>query len=190
MKFVIESIPFDSGRMPAWLERQLVGDRLGELIEELQSLRPSADAFDFDSWFAPVREEILAEGLAGIGRRRLRDLLAHPAALRLLQRSVLLDGGHYWQQVPRSKGFVARTTAARPALPAPATAPPKAVSRGRRGVSNGRTDRSEPIVPLTATPPPVSLPSGVPVWLVILMVIAVAGVTTLIVLGIVRAASQ
>lgn len=169
MKLHLEGVPFDSARLPQWLERQLVGDHLGELVEELLAVRPSPQPFDFDAWFAPLRERILSAGLTSVPRERLRQLLTDPLALRKLQAEVLLGGGRYWDEVPRPKGFRRRTAATRPAAPPVVPRPPAKTPLP----SNHRPTRPkapEP-VPLTVAPePPARRP--VPMWVVVLAVLA------------------
>lgn len=181
MRLVIESIPFDSARLPAWLERQLVGERLGELIDELVAIRPPTP-FDFDHWFAPLKDQILADGLGSVPRPTLRLLFADPRSLRQLQRAVLLGGGRYWDQVPR-KAPARRSRTTAPSKPAPAPLPPlppPAKPTLLPRVARVARTQAEEVVPLTVapvtspparsrprTPPP--RPGGVPVWVVVLI---------------------
>ncbi|MCU0704484.1 MAG: hypothetical protein MUF18_10955 [Fimbriiglobus sp.] len=120
----LERMPFDSAKLPRWLERYLTGDHLGELIEELLAVRPKRTPFDFAAWFAPLRDHILTSGLTSVPRSAIRKLFTNPPALRLLQREVLTTGGQYWDQVPRSTGFTRRLAATRPARPRPLALPP------------------------------------------------------------------
>lgn len=163
MTLHLERVPFDSARLPAWLERYLVGDHLGELIEELVAVRPPQGEFDFDRWFAAYKDQILSAGLSRVPRRALRQLLAHPPALRQLQVAVLVGGGRYWDEVPRSNGFhrrvkatlpVALVLASKTRTPAPPRLAPRPLPK-------------EPL-PLVAVPPP-EPPArrGVPVWVVV-----------------------
>jgi hypothetical protein len=192
VKLVIESVPFDSARLATWLERQLVGERLGELIDELIAVRPPT-AFDFDRWFAPLRDQILSEGLAGVPRPTLRLLFADPRTLRHLQRAVLLGGGRYWDQVPRKVGprpqpkpAPPRPTAAAPPPPSPARRPPHPLPPP----ANAARPPSQEVVPLTvapvtpppvrsrarSTPPPLPPRRGVPLWAVLLIVLAAVAI--------------
>jgi hypothetical protein len=175
MTLHLERVPFDSARLPAWLERHLVGDHLGELIEELLAVRPSPGVFDFDRWFASFKDQILSAGLSRVPRTALRQLLAHPPALRQLQTAVLLGGGRYWDEVPRSKGFHQRLKATRPAAPvvvakARTPAPPRPAPR---------PSRKEPeLVQLVVAPPP-EPPArrGLPVWVIVAAVATTVAVS-------------
>jgi hypothetical protein len=132
MTLVIESIPFRSSELPAWLERQLVGDRLAELVGELLAVRPKTTPLDFAAWFAPIRDGILSGGLSGVPLPAIRKLLAHPPSLRHLQKEVLRHGGPYWDRVPRPEDCTKRLAAARPvpsAEPVTLTVAPARVRR-------------------------------------------------------------
>ena len=176
MTLHLERVPFDSARMPAWLERHLVGDHLGELIEELLAVRPVQGSFDFDRWFTTFKDQILSAGLSRVPRKALRQLLAHPPALRQLQTAVLLGGGRYWDEVPRSKGFDRRLKATRPAPTTPVTA-----AKARTPAPSRVTPRPlppEPPLPLVAAPPPAPrAKSGLPVWVIVAAVAATVAIT-------------
>ncbi len=171
MTLHLERVPFDSARLPAWLERFLVGDHLGELIEELVAVRPPQSPLDFDRWFAPLKEQILSAGLGRVPRKALRQLLADPPVLRKLQAAVLAGGGRYWDDVPRSKGFHRRLATARPAAPAPANARTPAPPR-----TAPRPLPPEPLL-LVAAPPEPPAKRGLPVWLIVAAVAATVAVS-------------
>lgn len=184
MNLYLETVPLNSAHLAKWLERHLVGDHLGELIEELLALRTPPSALDFTAWFAPVKEQVLSGGLSGVPKAALRQLLSDPRALRQLQKVVLLGGGRYWDQVPRSKGFLRRLAATRPSPP---PTPPTARTRTPLPKQNHkRSHPSEPI-PLTVAPPeepPAPTPArrgSVPLWAVLLAVIATVAVTGVVV---------
>ena len=172
MKLYLEAVPFNSSRLVRWLEGHLVSDHLGELIEELLAVRPPPSVLNFEVWFAPFEDQILSGGLSGVPRAALRQLLAYPPALRKLQRAVLLGGGRYWDQVPRSKGFRHRLADNRPAAstpPQPTSTPLPANHRPTRPVP------PEPIPLAVATPTDEPIPLArrhMPVWAVILAVVA------------------
>ncbi len=177
MTLHLERVPFDSARLPAWLERHLVGDHLGELIEELLAVRPPQGSFDFDRWFTTFKDQILSAGLSRVPRKALRQLLAHPPALRQLQTVVLLGGGRYWDEVPRSKGFHRRLKATRPAPAAPVMA-----AKARTPAPPRTAPRPLPKVPesvhLVAAPPPEPpAKRGVPVWVIVAAVAATVAIT-------------
>jgi hypothetical protein len=178
MKLYLETVPFNSARLPRWLEQHLVGDHLGELIEELLAVRRPPEGLDFDAWFLPWKEQILSKGLAQVPRAVLRQLMADPPALRKLQREVLLGGGRYWDQVPRSKGFRRRLAVTRPSFAPPATparTPPPTRHAPRP------TPADDTPIPLSEAPPDPPARRGLPGWAVIATVIATVVVSGLVV---------
>jgi hypothetical protein len=156
LRLHLAGVPFDSARLPAWVERHLAGDHLGELIEELLALRPPPAELNFDSWFAPLKDHILSGGLAKVPRKALRQLLADPLALRHLQTAVLVGGGRYWDAVPRSKGFLRRLSGTRPAAPPPVDSRTPAPRRPAP-----RPLPPEPVLLTKAPPARKPLPAGV-----------------------------
>ena len=179
MNLYLETVPLNSSHLARWLERHLVGDHLGELIEELLAVRTPPSALDFNAWFAPLKDQVLSGGLAGIPKASLRQLLSDPSALRQLQKAVLLGGGRYWDQVPRSKGFLRRLAATRPSPP---PTPPTAKSHTPLPSRNHKRSKTSEPVPLavappeeTPAPPPVRRGS-VPLWAVLVAVIATVAV--------------
>lgn len=178
MKLYLETVPFNSSRLPRWMEQHLVGDHLGELIEELLAVRRPPKPLDFESWFLPWKEQILSKGLAEVPRAALRQLLADPPALQKLQKEVLLGGGRYWDQVPRSKGFRRRLVETRPSFappPTPARTPPPARRTPQPTPSNDTP------IPLTTAPPEPPARRGLPVWAVVVAVTATVAISGLVV---------
>ncbi|MDA1054524.1 MAG: hypothetical protein O3C40_29165 [Planctomycetota bacterium] len=99
MSSAILSIPNDPAEWPNWLERQLVGPRLRDLVRELQLIVPEGGEA------APTLENVLGEqapavlerGLGVLAEQQVRLLLQHPRLLLDLQERVLVAGGEYWQ---------------------------------------------------------------------------------------------
>ena len=94
--------------LAAWLERHLVGHTLGELVAELsvfaendRTAPPLETLIDVDS--------VLKQGLKGLSAEELQLLLQNPTRLFDLQERIFIDGGDYWNQVPRSQEIVAGT---------------------------------------------------------------------------------
>ena len=92
-----------------WLERQLVGDDLGTLIAELRSVSPSngSDAPSLNELLGSNFTEVLHAGLGALSEDQLRTLFRYPDRLLELQELVLIEGGNYWDDVPRTKTLVA-----------------------------------------------------------------------------------
>jgi hypothetical protein len=83
-----------------WLERQLVGPDLLDLVRELTVLHGNAAGPDAGAVFQEQhRSEILQRGLAALSEEQLQRLFRNPALLLQLQEWVLVDGGPYWDGV-------------------------------------------------------------------------------------------
>lgn len=98
----IATVPEDRGEIAAWIERHLVGARLGELAAELSAVhaltavQPAA--------LAPLlrngrRRAVLERGLCELSPRRLSELMTHPRLLLQVQEIVLPWGGTNWDAV-------------------------------------------------------------------------------------------
>jgi len=101
----IITIPDDQTQWPGWLEQQLVGSHLRELIEELRIVKATHASSQADKLFSEIlTEKQLAEiaqsGLGNINVPVFRQLLSNPETLLDLQEHVLINGDSYWQNVP------------------------------------------------------------------------------------------
>lgn len=103
MKTLISlEMPDDAVQRSEWLEQQLVGLRLGELVEQLAVL------LDVKSESDPSLVEIcgdrlgdlVAQGLSVLSADQIQQLICHPQRLLELQEKVLTEGGDYWSRVP------------------------------------------------------------------------------------------
>jgi len=103
MKIQIADVPTEHDALAAWLERQLVGLDLGDLVLELSAFQnhpgPAADLADL---LGSRRQDVLKTGLQVLSLQQLRGLLQSPAALLELQELACLNGGAYWQGVEHS----------------------------------------------------------------------------------------
>lgn len=101
MSSVLLEIPDDLQKRPAWLDRQLAGTQLPELVaelsavhsDELPQMRSLADILGSAS------QAVLDQGLSALPPDRLHDLLRHPEQLMILQERILVDGGPYWREL-------------------------------------------------------------------------------------------
>jgi hypothetical protein len=100
-----------------WLERQLVGPDLLEVVEELTAIQgktePAGPAMEL---LTERRSTILAAGLSALSDREVEMLYQSPSVLLRLQEWVLLAGGPYWN------GVLSQTLA-RPGPPASRKSP-------------------------------------------------------------------
>jgi hypothetical protein len=97
------TMPSGPGHLSRWLECQLVGPCLGELVAELSGLADEADGAPpaLAEVLGPYRGDVLERGLAVLPANMTRHLLGRPALLLDLQELVLCEGGAYWDQVNR-----------------------------------------------------------------------------------------
>jgi hypothetical protein len=102
MNLWIMTIPDDPAELARWLERQLVGLSLPELVAELTAIHGRAESpLSLGDWFGILRNDVLARGLGVVGPDRIGLLLRHPKLLYELQDVVLSEGGRYWDELPR-----------------------------------------------------------------------------------------
>ena len=118
MKPIILQLPDSLTDRRAWLERQLVGLELGDLVSELVAVHQArsphaAPAPTLQQDFAGELPRILQQGLSVLTEKQLGLLLKHPSLLTDLQDAVLERGGSYWDGVPRSDEFESRLVAQR-----------------------------------------------------------------------------
>lgn len=105
MKLIALDIPNDPADWPDWLERQLVGLDLGELVLQLQVLADRSDEPEptLEDICESNIEAVLQGGLAPLSQQQIGALLKHPRLLLELQERVLFAGGEYWSTVPISE---------------------------------------------------------------------------------------
>ncbi len=136
MTLALAAIPDDPDRLPGWLEQRVVGGELRALVADLVAVHgagPPADSVR-DRLGAHL-QTVLAGGLTALAgplrREFARHLLLRPYHLLELQEIVLLEGGAYWDAVPRPTELLVRVARTKAALaetlaePAGAPAPPK-----------------------------------------------------------------
>lgn len=102
MNLVCLDIPDDPADWPNWLERQLVGLDLGDLVVQLEMFvdRPAEPKPKLDDVCGPAMDDVLRSGLSPLSDEQIRTLLKHPRLLLELQQRVLIEGGEYWSSVP------------------------------------------------------------------------------------------
>lgn len=109
---LLPTLPEDPAELAAWLDRQVAGPDLGQLIAELSAIHPPAEtAPDLAAVLGSERDAVLAGGLTALPPTRLRLLLRHPNLLGDLQDAVALAGGPTWDDRfdhPTLSGLVRR----------------------------------------------------------------------------------
>jgi hypothetical protein len=134
-------MPEDEAELPAWLERQVVGERLGALVAELEAIHgPPARTASLDQALGDRRDAVLRDGLSSLPPDRLGLLLRQPRLLLQLQELVLVSGGPHWETLaaaqPEHRDALAR---GRVRLPGQASATPRTWHLRRWGVGLAAT---------------------------------------------------
>ncbi len=95
------TIPDLPENWPAWLEQQLIGLQLAELVEELPVFTGVADRAEIQ--LADVLQEqeqqVYQSGLEVLSPIQIKQLLTAPHLLFELQEQILLQGGEYWAEL-------------------------------------------------------------------------------------------
>lgn len=84
-----------------WLEDQLVGVELPDLVAELRAVHGAIDSVALKQILADQLPNVLDSGLSELDDRRVQQLLRNPDSLFELQEKILLEGSEYWQQLAR-----------------------------------------------------------------------------------------
>ncbi len=105
MKIAWLDMPDDPTELARWLERQLVGMELLELIESLERARTRLGCDNepdpsLENDLQSALPAILEEGLSAAPPALIRRLLKRPRTLAQLQDRILEQGGRYWTELP------------------------------------------------------------------------------------------
>jgi hypothetical protein len=103
MNLIMLDIPEDTDQLALWLERQIVGLQLRQLVVELESILPGErSATSLSEICGQSLPAVLETGLSALGDSQLHGLLRQPQSLLELQDAVLINEGSYWRQISRS----------------------------------------------------------------------------------------
>lgn len=112
MKLPALDLPENTSNRAAWLERQLVGLELRELIVSLKGIQERGpDDVRLSQILGDSMDSVLQQGLSSLDQDTLRELLRHPECLLELQERIFLDGKEYWDRVERSSKHQHQITA-------------------------------------------------------------------------------
>lgn len=102
---ILLDIPHDPQLWPAWLEEQLVGLQLGELIDQLKLIvpEPEESQVTLDDVCGSQLDLVLTSGLSALSQKQVSTLLKSPDLLLDLQERVFIEGGDYWHSVSRTE---------------------------------------------------------------------------------------
>lgn len=94
-------IPDAPADLAPWLERQVTGLHLAELVAELAAVHGTGTGRErrLDDVLGPHLTRVLESGLSSVPHPVLRDLLRHPRSLLELQERLLIEGGAYWDSI-------------------------------------------------------------------------------------------
>ena len=97
MKIHAMQIPDDPAALAGWLDEQLVGPHLADLVAELRAVHGITPAGpDLSRILGANKQQVLHAGLKGLPPATLSQLLTHPDLLLELQELVLTEGSGYW----------------------------------------------------------------------------------------------
>lgn len=103
MSLLIFDMPDEPQQLRTWLEQQLAGVRLRQVVSELTGVHgPEETRLTLDEACGSELSNILKHGMANTSSDIIRRLLTHPRLLLELQDRISLDGGEYWLDVPIS----------------------------------------------------------------------------------------
>lgn len=135
MRLILADMPDDAAQLGSWLDQQLVGIELAELVDELAvvSSRSAASA-TLDDVCGHRLGAVLTSGCRALDEATLGRILVQPDLLLELQARVLDSGEPYWRQPPRTTVHQAATAAVWSAISAslPLQGALPAVFPGRR----------------------------------------------------------
>jgi hypothetical protein len=97
-------LPDDRSQWAGWLELQLVGLALGKIVRQLVLLGANRKPeISLREWLGESKRTILTQGLSSISEQQLQVLIRNPSLLIQLQEMVLLEGGEFWEKIPRTE---------------------------------------------------------------------------------------
>lgn len=121
MTIRILTIPDETSQWPDWLEQQLIGLHLRDVIEELRSFPEAADpegvASNLSDLFSVDElSRIVESGLGTCHILKLQRLFANPDLLLNLQEHILTTGSPYWDARSQTSDSAARASELRAKL--------------------------------------------------------------------------
>jgi len=109
MSLVVQTMPDDPTRLARWLDEILVGDRLGDLVDELAVVHPGRAGASLHQVLGEEVDVVLDRGLVSLSTDAFRALMRQPHLFLELQELVFLNGATYWSQISRPGSLGLRT---------------------------------------------------------------------------------
>lgn len=107
MTLTVITIPDNTADWPGWLDAQLVGCSLMDLVDELRLVTDSEPAEPLLAIVTPQQLlEVLGSGTSVFSIEQFRCLFGNPAGLLQLQEQILENGSAYWDRLGRSEKSV------------------------------------------------------------------------------------
>ena len=101
MKLTAFEIPENVDQQPEWLERQLMGLQLQEVVANLHAVHSSEnDEQALESICGDQLKTVLQSGLSALSQEQFQLLLTTPNALFVLQEHIFEQGSEYWLKIP------------------------------------------------------------------------------------------
>jgi hypothetical protein len=102
----ILQMPEDTAEIVHWLDRQLVGLHLRELVSELAGVhgQENSGQISADEFLGEQKNEFMSRGFVALDATQLQQILTHPAVLFQLQDLVFEAGSGYWHGLQRDDG--------------------------------------------------------------------------------------
>jgi hypothetical protein len=100
MSLAIIGMPENVTELRGWLERELIGLRLRQVVTELIALlgdEHKADSGSIEAICGEQLSAVLERGLSALPDAQVRELLRHPRLLYELQDKLLVDRTAYWR---------------------------------------------------------------------------------------------
>ncbi|MFM7056457.1 MAG: hypothetical protein ACKO2P_06000 [Planctomycetota bacterium] len=102
MKLQIFHLPTDPNLIPDWLEQQIVGTSLAQLIAELHAVHGGLQNKKLQEISGNSHPSLLQTGLRALSPAQIQQLLQNPATLGELQEEVFVGGYLYWTRLAES----------------------------------------------------------------------------------------
>lgn len=137
---IVFTMPDKPKDQPAWLERQLAGPDLFQLIEELRAVHGIEDSpIALDDVLGVQKKSVVDRGLGGLSGSQIQKLLRYPDLLAELQELVLVAGSPYWEKLLGKTESTPMPASFRQALYAKLPPPLNTVAPAKTvGASSGR----------------------------------------------------
>jgi hypothetical protein len=99
MNLLLLSIPTEHHELVAWLERQIVGLNLGQLVAELSVIHGTSKEISLEAICGNQLSQMFESGMFVLSIEQISQLLTNPMSLLDLQEQTFVAGSLYWGQI-------------------------------------------------------------------------------------------